>query len=146
MAAMVALGRRDRAARSITMSIVEKLPGVVSRQPLAAVPVESVADRGPLRGEDMVNLYRSILDALPDANCRIIEITAATRGEGVSTVVRSLADTASSVANARVLVCDVTPDHDTLRYLGVSVRASLNDVATGSADLSQAIQDVPSRT
>jgi protein-tyrosine kinase len=128
------------------MSTVEKLVSVVSRQPLAAAPVESAADSGPLRAEDMVNLYRSILDALPDATCRIIEITAATRGEGVSTVVRSLAETASSIANARVLVCDVTPDHDSLLYFGVSARASLNDVASGSADLAQAIEDVPGRT
>ena len=127
------------------MSTVEKFPSV-GRQPPATSRGGSAADSGPLRAEDMVNLYRSILDALPAATCRIIEITAATRGEGVSTVVRSLAETASSMANARVLVCDLTPEHDTLRYIGVSPQASLNDVATGSADLRQAIENVPDRS
>jgi Mrp family chromosome partitioning ATPase len=130
----------------MSMAVNEKLASAVSPGPLAAPRAVSAANSGPLRAEDMVNLYRSILDALPAATCRIIEITAATRGEGVSTVVRSLAETASSMANARVLVCDVTPNHDMVKYLGVSLQASLNDVAMGSADLSQAIANVPGRS
>jgi len=89
----------------------------------------------------MVNLYRMILQALPDTCCRIIEVAAAHSGEGVSTVVLGLAEAACNVANARVLLCDATVDRNNLRFFGVTPSLpSLSEVASGGADARQAIE------
>lgn len=84
---------------------------------------------------DMTNLYRTILLKLPEAGCRVIEVIAAQSGEGVSTVVRLLANAASR-ANARVLICDATPKRDSFRFFGVSSRVCLND---DKVDLKEAV-------
>jgi Mrp family chromosome partitioning ATPase len=92
-------------------------------------------------GDQMVNLYRAILQALPDSGCRIIEVIAAHPGEGVSTVVLGLAEAASSVANARVLLCDATVTRNNLKLFGVTpTLPSLSEVGSGDINVSHAIQ------
>jgi polysaccharide biosynthesis transport protein len=91
--------------------------------------------------DQMVNLYRLIQQALPDTACRIIEVIAAHPGEGVSTVVFGLAEAASNVANARVLLCDATAERKNLRLFGVTNSLpSLSEVGSGNADMNQAIE------
>lgn len=99
-----------------------------------------------LSGYEMVNLYRGILQSLPKTRCPVIEVIAAQPGDGVSTVVRILAEAAAEFANARVLVCDATVKHDSLRYFSVPVTSMpyLSNVLSGKIDLSHAIKRVPS--
>ncbi len=101
---------------------------------------------GPLRIEDMIALYRAIRLALPDRPHAIIEVTSASSGEGVSSVVRGVAQAAASVAGARVLVCDATPDLANFRQFRVAPPSpTLNDCVAGRAGLDEALKEVPSR-
>lgn len=110
-------------------------------------PGSDVANKADAAHADgMVSLYRSILLALPDVSCRLIEVISAHTGEGVSTVVCGLAETASALGNARVLVCDATPERATLKHFGATaVIGTLNDVAAGKIELRQAMLVLPSR-
>jgi Mrp family chromosome partitioning ATPase len=128
----------------MSIALKQKAAATVSRQPRVSSRAATAGD-GPVRAEEMVNLYRSILGALPDASCRIIEILSASRGEGVSTVVRALAQAAATIANARVLVCDATPELDDYQHFGMSPHGSLNEVVNSPAELRQVIEPVPGR-
>lgn len=100
---------------------------------------------GPLRVDDMVNLFRSVRHALPEQHSRVVEVIASNHGEGVSTVVRGLAHAASAVGNARVLICDATPGRGTFGFFRLAAnQPSLNDFAMQRADLRDVIVDVPS--
>ena len=94
----------------------------------------------------MVNLYRLILQSLPDSTCRMIEVISAQPGEGVSTIVHFLAEAAASVANARVLICDATARPDNFRYLAAPSTSAccLREITSEKPDLSKAVQRVPS--
>jgi len=120
-------------------------PGIVRE--LTGTRTSAVVDAGPLRTEDMVSLYRSLIIALPDRACRLVQVIAANRGEGTSTVARGLAAAAASVGNAKVLLCDATSEHDEFTHFGMKFAgASLNDVCTGRSDLRLAVEPVPSRS
>jgi protein-tyrosine kinase len=109
-----------------------------------AAPVK--VDVSPLRLEDMVNLYRSVLAAFPDSQCRIVQLVSANPGEGTSTVARGLAEAAAAIGNARVLLCDATAGHDAFRHFGMSVEIkNLNDVISEGLDLRLAIEPIPGR-
>ena len=111
------------------------------RSKLATVPAS--ASQNDAGNDKLVELYRAILRALPDRSCRVIEIIAAHPREGVSTVVRGLAAAAGAVGNARVLVCDATPERTSLRDLGLpALRGTLNDVAASQAELRSVIDPV----
>lgn len=99
---------------------------------------------GPIRIEDMVSLYRAIKLALPDQPRLIVEMLSANRGEGVSSVVRGLAQAAAAVASARVLICDATPERANFGYFRVQpAAANLDDFAAKRADLRDTIVEVP---
>lgn len=101
-------------------------------------------EHGPLRVEDMVSLYRAIKLALPDRPHIIVEIIAANRGEGVSSVVRGLAQAAALIGSARVLICDATPERSNFSHFRVDApAATLDDFAAKRAGLDDAIVDAP---
>jgi Mrp family chromosome partitioning ATPase len=101
-------------------------------------------DLGPLRMEDMVGLYRSIKQALPDRPRQIVEVIAANHGEGVSTIARGLAQAAALMGNARTLICDASPERANFRYFKLSPpQDTLNDLALKTATLADVLVDVP---
>jgi protein-tyrosine kinase len=110
-----------------------------------SAPSQRVRASSPY-GDEMVKLYRVILQALPDANCRVIEVIAAHPDEGVSTVVRMLAESAAWVANARVLICDATAKRDNFKYFAVPSTSMncLSEVPPDKIDLRQVIEELPS--
>jgi len=126
---------------------VTELPTAAAARKSAEVRAQGVADVGPLRIEDMIALYRSILRALPDSTSRCIEVISANPGEGVSTTARGIVEAAAAVGNARVLLCDATPNMDEFKHFGVKYGgASLNDVAAGKAQLDRAVEPVPAKS
>jgi Mrp family chromosome partitioning ATPase len=131
--------------RKIQMAISEAVPRIARTK--TAAPSAKAGEAGPIRPDDMVNLYCSVLRAVPDVTCRVVEIIATSRGEGVSTIARALASAAAAAGNARVLLCDASPDHDDFKEAGIAQHASggLNDVAARKADLREVIEAVPGR-
>jgi protein-tyrosine kinase len=119
-------------------------PAAAARAEGTAQPAASVGDDVVLSTDQMVSLYRAIIRAFPDVNSRMVQVVSASAGEGVSTIVRSLAQAAATVGNAGVLICDATPRHESMKLLGVDKpAATLNEVASGTADLRGAIEVVP---
>jgi protein-tyrosine kinase len=94
-------------------------------------------------GHEMVNLYRMILQTPPTMEGgHVIEVIAARPGEGVSTIVRILADVAAGVGRARVLICDATAMH-----VAMSPSTPLETLSEGPvimSDLRQVFEWVPS--
>ena len=94
-------------------------------------------------GREMVNLYRMILQtpALAEGG-RVIEVIAARPREGVSTIVRMLAEVAAELGDARVLICNATA-----MRLAVASSIPLADLSEGpviASDLRQVFEWVPS--
>lgn len=139
-AAIVAAQPAENAATPL-----RKAPDRSPATPEIARPLLPRQSIGPLRIDDMVNLFRSVRHALPDQHARMIEVIASNHGEGVSTVVRGLAHAAAAVGNARVLICDATPGRGTFGFFRLAAnQPSLNDFAMQRADLRDVIVDVPS--
>ena len=95
--------------------------------------------------EELIKLYWAIHQEVEGSSGRIIEITSASPREGVSTVVLGLADAASSIGHARVLICYVMLTPSELERIGASRQASLEDVSAGEIRLDQAIQTMKER-
>lgn len=127
------------------MAVTEKIATPAVPRPMATMATAATL-KGGSADDELVDLYRAILRALPDRTCRIIETIAANPGEGVSTVVRGVAAAAAAVGNARVLVCDATPQQSSVRDFGMAaLRGTLNDVAAGGVELRTVVDPVPSQ-
>ncbi len=130
----------------MTQMAVTRIADTASIRDVREKPAATKIDVSPLKMEDMVNLYRSVLAAFPESQCRIIQVISSNPGEGTSTVARGLAEAAAAIGNARVLLCDATTQHDAFRHFGMSADAkNLNDVAFGELDLRLAVEPVPGR-
>jgi protein-tyrosine kinase len=94
-------------------------------------------------GREMVNLYRTILQTAPEtAGGHVIEVISARPGEGVSTVVRILAEVAAGIDGARVLICNATA----MRVAMTSSvpLATLSEGPTITSDFNQVFEWMPS--
>ena len=95
--------------------------------------------------EEMIKLYWAIHHELKSGAGRIIEVTSASPREGVSTVVLGLANAASFIGHARVLICYAMLAQHELERIGTSLQVGLEDVAAGETGLDQAIQPMKER-
>jgi protein-tyrosine kinase len=115
---------------------------VIDRPATAAVD----ASLGPLRIDDMVGLYRAIKQALADQARMLVQVVSSNHGEGVSTIVRGVAQAAAMMGNARALICDATLDRANFRHFKAGpAQETLNDFAVKKAALADVIVDVPRR-
>ena len=98
----------------------------------------------PVLIDDALNLHSLICNALPDIDCRVVELIAAHPGAGVSTLARSLAYVAATIGNLRVLICDASRNGDNFKFYGVTPPpAALGDLALGRAGLHEVLAKVP---
>jgi Mrp family chromosome partitioning ATPase len=103
------------------------------------------AGTAPLDIDNMARLLRAVSRACPDRGSHIVQVISAEHGEGVSSVARALAYTATVIDGAAALVCDASADRDTVRRFGRSGdMPSLSDMIGRPGDLASAISPVPS--
>jgi polysaccharide biosynthesis transport protein len=116
--------------------------GTASASDQDLIPVDP-AGTAPLRLDDMAGLLRAISRACPDRSSRIIQVISSVHCEGVSSVARALAYTATVIDGAAALVCDATTNQQTLRQFGdKNDRPSLCDMIDAPGNLEATISPV----
>jgi succinoglycan biosynthesis transport protein ExoP len=89
-------------------------------RPVADPPAELFADL-PVTDEEMIGIWQRVLNLLPRRDRITLGVIAATRGEGVSTLVRGLARVVVKNPSTRVLICEIfARDENVTRGPGVT--------------------------
>ena len=98
----------------------------------------------PILVEDAVSLLSVICNALPDVDCRVIELIAPHHKAGVSSLARGLAYVGAAIGNLRVVICDTSRNGDSFKFYGVEPpAATLCDLAVGRAGLHDVLAKTP---